>query len=437
MKNLTLPSLLFLFLIGSSFAQQEKGIIGENNWLENWTDFKNIQSNYREPNKILTGNISEDLTLSKRDTYLLIGSIFVTNGATLTIEPGTVIIGDYDSKASLTISKGSYIVANGLETDPIVFTSNRSVPRAGDWGGIMILGDAPTNKSGNGSVVSFHTNLSTNNYVNTSYGGDNAESCSGSLQYVRIEYAGKRIKSAGYLNGLLLAGVGSETVLENIMLSYSAGDAIEVLGGNVVLKKIITYRTSSNDFKFNYGAQCEMVNSIAIRSPYASSSEGSRCFDIRAYDKIDEVDFSKPGTTVIAKNITMFNESKNLTSDIKKGLVNEAVFVSYNATLDMNRTVISGFNPAVIFEEKININQENLDKIKFSKMYFNNCNGNIFVENNSNNEDLESWYGNTSFLNVYSKGLDSETFIDLRDERNPDYRLRINEISSLYDGNMD
>ena len=99
----------------------------------------------------------------------------------------------------------------------------------------------------------------------------------------------------------------------------------------------------------------------------------------------------------------------------------------------MNKSVISGFNPAVLFEDKIIVNQENLEKIKFSDMYFNNCNGNIFVENNSNNEDLENWYGNSAFFNVYSKSDDYETFIDLNNERSPDFRLRINKIIATND----
>jgi len=66
-------------------------------------------------------------------------------------------------------------------------------------------------------------------------------------------------------------------------------------------------------------------------------------------------------------------------------------------------------------------------------MYFNNCNGNIFIENYSNNEDLENWYGNPSFFNVYSKGLDEETFIDVFNEKRPDFRLRINKIIATND----
>jgi hypothetical protein len=359
---------------------------------------------------------------------MLVGSVFVTNKAVLTIEPGTVIIGDYKSKASLTISKGSGIIANGTETDPIVFTSNRSVKRAGDWGGIIILGNASTNKFGNGSVASFFSQLEPSEYVNTNYGGNDPNSNSGLMKHVRIEFAGNRTKGAGYFNGLLLAGVGRETVLDNIMVSYSAGNSFEVIGGNVLLDKVVSYKSNKNDFKFNYGSQCELTNSLAIRSPYVSSSEGSRCLKVVSYDKIEEVDFTKKLTSVTAKNLTLLNSSESLKEDIKMGLVKEAVYVGENASLDMNKSVISGFNPAVIFEDKIRIDQENLEKIKFTDMYFNNCNGNIFVENNSNNEDLENWYGNHAFFNVYSKSGNTETFIDIANSRKPDYRLRINKI---------
>src|SRR5690606_11446995 len=171
MKNFTQVACLFL-LMGNMFAQQEKGIIGTNNWLNNWTEFRPSQVDYGEPTQILTGNITKDTKLTKRNTYLLLGSVFVTDSTTLTIEPGTVIIGDFKTNASLTITKGSKIIADGMETDPIVFTSNRSVKKEGDWGRKVI-----------------------SNYA--------------ILRYVRIEYAGKRTKDVGYFNDLTLAGVGN------------------------------------------------------------------------------------------------------------------------------------------------------------------------------------------------------------------------------------
>ncbi|WP_242204224.1 hypothetical protein [Aestuariivivens insulae] len=428
MKKSTGIILLFLLTIGNISAQQEKGIVGIDNWLNNWTQFRPNQEYYGEPTQILTGNITEDTKLYKRYTYLLLGSVFVVNNATLTIEPGTVIIGDFKTNGSLTISKGAKIIADGLETDPIVFTSGKSVKRAGDWGGIMILGDGPTNKFGNGSIAAFHEQLESNNYINTNYGGENLEGDSGILRYVRIEYAGKRTKAAGYYNGLLLAGVGNKTQVSNVMVSFAAGDAFKVLGGELKLEQVISYKANGNDFKFSYGTQCELTNSLAIRSPYISSVEGSRSVQVMSYEEQGEVDMSKKGTNVTATNLTLLNDSEDLASDIKMGLVREGVYVGHNASLDMKKTVISGFNPAVIFENKIAINQENLEKIQFSEMYFNNCNGNIFVENNSNNDDLENWYGNSAFFNVYSKGPNGETFIDINNARRPDYRLKINKI---------
>lgn len=431
MRNFTQTICLILLIVGSSFAQQEKGIIGKNNWLTNWTEFRPNQVERGEPTQILSGNITQDTKLNKRDTYLLLGNVFVTDSTTLTIEPGTVIIGDFKTNGALIISKGSKIMAEGMETDPIIFTSNRSVKKEGDWAGIFLLGDAPINKYGNAASLNY--GMRPTNFENISYGGDNVESNSGVLKYVRIEFAGKRTMQYGYFNALTLAGVGNKTVIENVMVSYSDGNSFNILGGDVNLEKLISYRTKSNDYEFNFGTQATISNSLAIRSPYVSGSDGSRAMYIASYDKKDEVDFSKKGTSVSAENLTLINVSENLASDIKVGLVKEALYISEDASLDIRKSVVSGFNPAVIIDDKVKINTKNLERIKFSDMYFNNCNGNIFTENDSNNADLENWYGNSIFFNVYSKGNDAETFIDVKNARRPDFRLRINKIIASND----
>lgn len=426
MKNLTQTICLFLLMVAGSFAQQEKGIIGKNNWLNNWTEFRPNPIEIDEPTQILSGNITQDTKLVKRETYLLLGSVFVINKATLTIEPGTVIIGDFTTNGTLIISKGSKIVAEGRETDPITFTSNRSVKKEGDWGGIFILGDAPINKFGNGSSINY--GLQPSSFENISYGGLNEASNSGIMKYVKIEFAGKRSKDHGYFSALTLAGVGSETVIENVMVSYAEGNSFSIIGGVVNLEKMVSFRSKSNDYEFNYGTQCQINNSLAIRSPYVSGSNGSRAMYVASYNNKNDVDLSKKGTFVKAENLTLINVSDNLANDVKVGLVKEALYIAENAALDINKSVISGFNPAVIIDSRVRINDESLSKMKFTDMYFNNCNGNIYKENDSNNADLENWYGNRSFFNVYSKGSDSETFIDVKNARRPDFRLRINKI---------
>lgn len=435
MKNFTQIICLFLLIYGHVEAQQEKGIIGTNNWLNTWTEFQPNAKDYGEPTQILTGNINKDTKLSKRDTYLLLGNVFVTDSTTLTIEPGTVIIGDFKTNGSLIISKGCKIIADGTLTDPIIFTSNRGVKKEGDWGGLFILGDAPINKYGNAASVDY--GLRPSDYENISYGGKNPDSNSGILRYVRIEYAGKRTREFGYFNALTLAGVGCKTVLENIMVSFCEGNSFNILGGEVNLNKMVSYRTKSNDYKFNFGTQCKISNSLAIRSPYVSGADGSICMFVSSYNQKEEVDFTKKMTNVVAENLTLVNVSEDLKADISVGLVKEGIFVAKDAAIDISKSVISGFKPAVIFDDETKINSESLAKLNFREMYFNNCMGNLFTENSVNNEDLENWYGNRAFSNVYSKGSDAETFIDLRNPKKPDFRLRINKIIASSDVNYE
>ena len=424
MKSISQILSIFLLVVVGVQAQQEKGITGSNNWLNNWTEFKPNKVDYGEADQILAGNIAVNTKLYKKNKYILQGNVYITNNAVLTIEPGTTIIGDYATNAALIITKGATIIADGLETDPIVFTSNKGLKKAGDWGGIIVLGDAPINKFGNSSSINLGLDTSL-----TTYGGENSESNSGILRYVRIEFAGKKIRGEENFNGLLLAGVGNKTVLENIMVSYAAGDSFEIYGGNLNMNKMVSYKCSRDDYKFNYGTQCKINNSLAVRSSFLTSSLGSRCMNVASYDKKEEVDFSKKQTFVTATNMTLVNDSENINADIQSGLIKEAIYIAENAKINFKRTVVSGFNPAVLLSNKIEINDENLRKLGFEDMYFNSCNGNIFTEFNQNNEDLEDWYGNAAFSNVYAKSDNVETFINTSDDKKPDYRLRIGKIT--------
>lgn len=425
MKNILLIC-VFLATVCNSNAQQEKGIIGSSNWLNNWTEFKPGKVDYGEATQILAGNITTNTKLVKKDVYILQGNVYVTNNAVLTIEPGTVIIGDGDSKGTLIITKGSQIIAEGMETDPIVFTSNKSTRKAGDWGGIIVLGDAPINKFGSYSSVNFDLDPSL-----TTYGGQNPASSSGVMKFVRIEFAGKKVRgSSEGFNALLLGGIGNKTILENIMVSYAAGDSFEVLGGEPVMNKMVSYKANGIDFKFAFGAQAKIDNSLAVRSSYLTGSSGSRCLDVTSYVKKEEVDFTKKPTLVAATNLTFANDSDNIDQDIKAGLVKEGVFVGENSSLILRKSVISGFSPAVVFDRNIEINDKNLKKIRIEEMYLNFCNGNIFSEGSTENEDLESYYGNSLFFNLYSKTTNLETFNDFANPRRPDFRLALSKFTA-------
>ncbi len=431
MKKTTLIAVFTFIMCGNMFAQQEKGITGYDNWLNSWTEFKPNKTEYGEPTQILSGTIESNTILRKRDVYLLLGDVFVAKGSTLTIEPGTVIIGDYKTKGSLIITEGSKIVAEGTSTDPIVFTSSKRVKKAGDWGGLFILGNAPSNKIETISTLNYGLRSSEQKYL--TYGGTDGDSSSGILKYVRIEFAGKRTKEFGYFSALTLAGIGQQTIIENIMVSYSGGNSYNILGGKLILDQMVSYRSTGNDYKFNDGSQVWFTNSLAVRSPYISSPDISRSLYVSDYDVKDEVDFNKTQTFVAASNLTLINLSSNLKEDVNLGLVNEAVYLGSDVTFSLDMSVISGFNPAVIIDNNISINNDSLNKMKFTSTYFNNCEGNIFRKGFSNNEDLENWYGSRSFDNVYSIGPDSETFIDANNTKSPDFRLRINRIIASND----
>jgi len=418
---------IFLLFFSNSFAQQEKGIVGQDNWLSYWTDFRNKPAEIPEPTKILSGQLTGGTyTLVKREVYILTGDVYVSDSTTLVIEPGTRILAQHESQASLIITAGSKIEANGTQTDPILFTSDRDVPKAGDWGGIIIMGDAPINKISDKNRLSL--GLKGSQPGNLIYGGANKESNSGSMEYVRIEYAGKRTKDFGFFNALSLYAVGNQTKISNVMMSYTKGHSLYVAGGDLSLEQLVSYKASRTDFKFDYGTQVDFSNSLAVRSPYDSASKAFASLHVTSHSNKQEVDLTKSQTAIAASNLTLLNSSDNLKNAIEVGLVHEAIFVDANSSLNIDRSVISGFNPAAIFSRDIVLNDKNLQRIKFTRVYFNSCVGNIFTEGSTNNADLENYYGSNSFQNYYATGTDDETFIETKDKRDPDFRLRINKI---------
>jgi hypothetical protein len=397
-------------------AQQIKGITGETNWLTNWTNFKPGTTQYNEANQILTGSITQNLKLTKDNTYRLIGTVYVTNNAVLTIEPGTVIRGDKESCGTLVITKGSKIMAEGTATSPIIFTSNNSTTerRPGDWGGVVILGDAPINKLGGVSFLDFNFDSAVSHY-----GGQDSNSNSGILKYVRIEYSGHKINALKELNGLSLAGVGKGTKFDFIQISFSNDDSFECYGGDVNFKNLISYRATDDDFDFTQGVQCNISNSIAIRNPYSSDFSGSRCFEIDSYDKIENADIAKKLTKITANNITLIN-----TEDNNQGLVREAAYIKENSYFSFNNSIISGFSSCVLLENKIGAQPTNLAKINIQGLQINRCNGVVQSESAVYNTDLLNWYNSDTFSLELTKVNNAELFIQEDVKNSPDFRIK-------------
>jgi hypothetical protein len=208
----------------------------------------------------LTGNINTTTTLTSDKVWTLKGYVYVTDGAKLIIQPGTTIISDVAEKGALCIERGSQIIAEGTQSKPIVFTSGRPEGQRspGDWGGIVILGRAKTNRSSEPIIEGG---------IGRPYGGTNDSDNSGVMRYVRIEYAGIAALPNSEINALTLGGVGNGTILENIQTVYANDDAFEFFGGTVNGKNLYAFATADDDFDFDFGYTGTITNGIAKRDP--------------------------------------------------------------------------------------------------------------------------------------------------------------------------
>jgi len=418
--SIAILSILSTFFLQAQ--QQQRGIVGSTNWMSNWTNFKPANTEYSEASNIIAGTIDKDTKLLKRNTYQLVGIVYVTNNAVLTIEPGTVIRGDDKTCGTLVITNGSKIMAEGLETDPIVFTSNKDNldRKPGDWGGIIIMGKAPINSLGGLHTLPFDLEPMLNHY-----GGQDPDDNSGILKYVRIEYSGRKLSALKELNGLSLAGVGQKTVLNNIQISFSNDDSFECYGGDFTMSNLVSYRTTDDDFDFTQGAQINISNSIAIRHPFSSDISGSRCFEVDSYDKIENTDIKRL-TKINATNITLVNLEEN-----NQGLVRESIHLKGDTYFTLTNSIISGFSPFALLEANIGTDAGNLSKITLKNLVVNNCNGGITSESTSNNSGLESYYAKPEFNIDFTKIKNSDLFSMPNIKGNPDFRINQNNTIAI------
>ena len=214
------------------------------------------------------GVIRTNTTWSKDLIYRLRGYVYVTDGATLTIEPGTKIVSNKDSAGVLLIYRDAKIMADGTAAAPIVFTSNETNKSPGDLGGLVIVGQASGN--GNHAVVEGGVDAAFSSFGGT----DNAHN-SGVIRYVRIEYAGKAVNPGDEVNGLSLYGVGSGTTIDYVEVVRGLDDAFEIFGGTVNLKHLIAYNSADDDFDFDDGYRGKIQFAISVKDPAFTDNKGT------------------------------------------------------------------------------------------------------------------------------------------------------------------
>jgi hypothetical protein len=216
-------------------------------------------NNYNEVIVKDNGNGTGTTTWTKDKVWILDGMVFVNPGQTLTIEAGTAIKGKPGTGANasaLIVARGAKIYALGSAAEPIIFTFEAdpldgSVPVStrGQWGGLIVLGNARLNSSPGESQVEGIPTSETRGL----YGGNDDADNSGIIQYVSIRHGGTDIGAGNEINGLTLGGVGYNTIINHVEIVANADDGIEFFGGQPRVKNAIVAFCDDDCFDYDEG----------------------------------------------------------------------------------------------------------------------------------------------------------------------------------------
>ncbi len=344
----------------------------------------------------ITGPITTNTTLSATTIHILKGTVYVKNNATLTIEAGSLIKGDKASKGTLVITRGSKLVADGTDALPIVFTSDVAAGSRnyGDWGGIVILGNAVTNQPTTKSIEGLDATNPDNQY-----GGTNDLDSSGRLSHIRIEFAGIALAPNNEINGLTFGGVGSKTFVDRIQVSYSGDDSYEFFGGTVNAKHLFAFRTTDDNFDFDFGYRGKIQYGCSLIDPAvadaAGSSNGIEC------DNDGTGDVTKvPNTNPILEGFTIIGNNAAAGSST---FIGRATHFRRASKFSLRNSVIIGYKNGI-----------NLDSDS-TNSYLNNKRGSFYQNNlidgskpyysTSNNKTADS----TSFRNYTAASENADT----------------------------
>lgn len=215
----------------------------------------------------VSADITTNTTWSRGNVYKIQGFRKVANGATLTIESGTRIQGDFATVgSSLFVLRGARIIADGTAALPIVFTSSQpdGQRQPGDWGGLILIGNGIINRSGTVNIEG--TGTSGENPLVAYSGGNNNADNSGILRYVRVEYAGFGPAQDAELNSFTFAAVGSGTVLDYLQALNGLDDSFEWFGGAVDAKHLVSYEAGDDHFDMSEGYPGRLQFLIALQS---------------------------------------------------------------------------------------------------------------------------------------------------------------------------
>lgn len=383
----------------------------------------------------------------KKGVYNLKGWVYVGEGAELTIEPGTIIKGDKETKAALIVERGGKIFAQGTSSEPIVFTSEQDAGarRPGDWGGVIICGKARNNQG---------SSMKIEGGPRSEHGGENDDDNSGIFSYVRIEFAGYPFEKDKEINGLTLGSVGRGTKLDHIQVSYSNDDSFEWFGGSVNSKYLVAYHGWDDDFDTDNGFSGHIQYGLIVRNPKLADVSRSNAFE--SDNAADGAEIS-PFTNALFSNITVLGPltDKNVAEGFENtdsyinggnlypnngsgmGLFQSALQIRRNSRLACYNSVFVGFPVGLIIDgEKGNTVQvAKNNELKLENLFFANMDV-LGSDANKQFEDILGTYTNgkvvydetkESFSSTYFKSISSNKSFSEQELKLSDSSLKVGQ----------
>ncbi|PQA58355.1 IPT/TIG domain-containing protein [Siphonobacter curvatus] len=301
----------------------------------------------------VSNEIAASTTWEASKVYVIKGFVYVRSGATLTIQPGTIIKGGLPAQdpsgqqrgGTLIVQPGAKLMAIGTASQPIVFTSSKAAGSRnyGDWGGVVLIGKAPINRPG---ATNFEGGIS-----GTTGTYSDAADNSGTLKYVRIEFGGIALSNRdnSEINGLTMYGVGNGTTIENVQVSYSGDDSFEWFGGTVNAKYLVAFRGFDDDWDTDWGYSGKVQFALSLRDPNVADQSTSNGFESDNFDPGTPANGANDGlplTGAVFANVSNFvfqGAPSSATTSNGSGAFGRGMHLRRNTSISVFNSLLVGY----------------------------------------------------------------------------------------------
>jgi len=368
---------------------------------------------------VLTGNYKTDVHLTSNFEYILSGAVFIggdnTSSATITMDAGVKTYGESGSDF-LVINRGSKIRVNGTASAPVIMTSandsEATSTTRGQWGGLIINGNAPINGCSEGTALCEATGEGSTGL----YGGNNPADSSGNLNYLQLKYAGFEITPDNELNGIAFQGVGNGTLVDYVQVHNNSDDGVEFFGGTVDAKHIYLTGNGDDNVDWTKGWTGRLQHVIVVQTDRGDQG-------IEADNNSSNRD-SLPRAKPVIANVTMIGNSNtdtgillregtgaNLSNMVVVGFADDCIDIDHSATFIAAGSSATNLNGTLTMTNSVvncplNYREEAGDLFTI-QAWFEGQTGNVALETG-----MQSSYINSAAVNARAAAIPTDSWFD-------------------------